>query len=190
MQETQMPINALGAAQGKDTNLPGLPQDILNHVNDLIEDDETDIGLLKVMTANDWIELAKERPIPQDLYKQLWHEGEVCILFADTNLGKSILAVQIADHISRKMKVLVADFELSDKQFEARYSINYADHYNFNKNFYRIEINPDAIMPGGITFEDYLTQSLEQTIIRTGAKILIIDNITYLRTETEKAKDA
>ncbi|MBO9684325.1 MAG: AAA family ATPase [Flavisolibacter sp.] len=174
----------------KDTILSDFPTEFMSHVNGLIESSSTDIGLLKVMPANDWIERAKTRPIPKDLYKQLWHEGEVCILFADTNLGKSILAVQIADHLSRTEKVLVADFELSDKQFEVRYSRDYTDHYKFNSNFFRIEINPEAMMPGGISFEDYLTQSLEQTITSTGAKILIIDNITYLRTETEKAKDA
>lgn len=53
----------------------------------------------------------------------------------NTNLGKSILAVQIADSISEgesirgfkleaeKQKVLSFDFEMSDKQFEKRYQL-------------------------------------------------------------------
>ena len=40
------------------------------------------------------------------------------------------------------------------------------------------------------SFEEYLNNSLERTIIETDSKILIIDNLTYLKNETEKAKDA
>jgi len=163
-------------------------------------------GLFLVRTANRWIEEAKARPIPQMLFGELWYQGELCILFSDTNLGKSCLAVQIADSISKgvpvpgfkmeaeQQKVLYFDFELSDKQFEARYSKNFEHHYRFNeKLLLRAEINPeksDYKEYGFETFEQYLYSSLEQSIIETGAKILIIDNITYLKDETEKAKFA
>lgn len=159
-------------------------------------------GLFTVKTASRWIEQAKTRPIPQMLFSEFWFEGELCILFADTNLGKSILAVQIGNSISRgkqiqgfnletpKQPILYFDFELSDKQFENRYSIKFEQHYNFDDNFIRVEINPDASIPETQTFEDYLNHSLERSIIETGAKVLIIDNLTYLKNETEKAKDA
>jgi len=58
-------------------------------------------GLFTVKTGNRWIEQAKTRPIPKMLFGEFWYEGEICILFADTNLGKSILAVQIGNSISR-----------------------------------------------------------------------------------------
>jgi len=159
-------------------------------------------GLFSVKTANQWLEQAKNRPKPKMLFDAFWYEGEVCILFADTNVGKSILAVQIADSISNgfnisglqleatKQKIIYYDFELSDKQFENRYSFNYQEHYSFDTNFIRIEINSDADVPEKQTFEDFLNYSLEQSIINTGAQVLIIDNLTYLRTETERAKDA
>ncbi len=159
-------------------------------------------GLFTVKTAGSWIEQAKTRPIPKMLFGEFWFEGELCILFADTNLGKSILAVQICNSISKgeqirgfkleaqKQPILYFDFELSDKQFETRYSLNFNQHYNFDNNFIRVEINPDAVMPETLNFEDFLNISLERSIIETGAKVLIIDNITYLKSETEKAKDA
>ena len=159
-------------------------------------------GLFTVKTASRWIEQAKTRPIPQMLFNEFWFEGELCILFADTNLGKSILAVQIGNSISKgeqirgfkletpKQPILYFDFELSDKQFENRYSIKFEQHYNFDNNFIRVEINPDAVIPEAQTFEDYLNHSLERSITETGAKVLIIDNLTYLKNETEKAKDA
>lgn len=159
-------------------------------------------GLFTVKTASRWIDQAKTRPIPKMLFSEFWFEGELCILFADTNLGKSILAVQVGNSISRgepiggfrletpKQPILYFDFELSDKQFENRYSIQFENHYNFDDNFIRVEINPDAVIPEGQTFEDYLNHSLELSITETAAKVLIIDNLTYLKNETEKAKDA
>jgi hypothetical protein len=89
-----------------------------------------------------------------------------------------------------KQPILYFDFELSDKQFENRYSERLERHYNFDNNFIRIEINPDAVIPESQAFEDYLSYSLERSVTETGAKVLIIDNLTYLKNETEKAKDA
>jgi len=155
-------------------------------------------NIFLIRTANQCINQAKVRPIPKCLFSEFWHESELSILFAGAGIGKTILAVQIANAISKgdyikgfknqsdKQKVLYFDFELSDKQFEKRYSENYANHFIFDENFYRIEINPDA--------EDFneqrLYESIEKTILQTNAKILIIDNITYLKNNLETSKDA
>lgn len=159
-------------------------------------------GLFTLKPAYKWIEEAMKRPIPKKLFGEFWFENELCILFADTNLGKSILAVQIGNSISngepikgfnleaQKQRILYFDFELSDKQFEARYSENFANHYHFDENFIRVEINPEADIPDKISFEEYLNASLERCIKETKARVLIIDNLTYLKNETEKAKDA
>ncbi|WP_068472171.1 AAA family ATPase [Saccharicrinis aurantiacus] len=168
----------------------------------LVEDAEAVQGLFIVKSANKWIDEAKNRPIPKMLFSEFWHESELCILFADTNLGKSILAVQIANSISKgipirgfklealQQKVLYFDFELSDKQFEVRYSDNYTNHYRFNERFQRVEINTDAELPDNISFENFLNESLEKAILKIEARILIIDNITFLGNDNEKAKDA
>jgi hypothetical protein len=152
--------------------------------------------------ANEWVDEAKNRATPKMLLSEFWYEGELCILFSDTNLGKSILAVQIANIISKgdkasgfkleaeKQKVLYFDFELTDKQFENRYSDEYENHYQFDSNFMRVELNPDMDIPKGMNFEDCLYEGLEKLIIETGSKILIVDNITFLKTETENAKNA
>lgn len=183
------------------------PETIIRHIEELEQkrkEAEENKGLFKVKTANEWLELAKTSPIPEMLFGEFWHEGEICILFADSNLGKSILSVQIADSISKgqqiqgfkleakKQTVLYFDFELSAKRYSIKNEAQkvFENHYSFDDNFKRIEINPDAEIPTESTFENYLNQSLEQSIIETGAKILIIDNITYLKNETERSKDA
>lgn len=166
-------------------------------------EENPNVGLFTVKAANQVIDEAKNRPTPSKLFGQLWFEHEVCILFADTNLGKSILAIQIADGISKGCNVmglemgakpqlvLYCDFELSDKQFEVRYVGDNGDHYMFSPNLMRVEINPDVVdYPDGCDFEDYVKLSLEQIVLQYGAKVVIIDNLTYLSRETEKAKDA
>jgi len=159
--------------------------------------------LFNVNTANHWMQQASGRPVPKMLFGKFWFEGELCILFADSNLGKSILAVQIGNCIntgkamypfdveSEPQPILYCDFELTAKQFESRYSDNYQNHYAFRDDFYRAELNPDSELPSGFAnFDEYLIASLERTIVQTGVKIIIVDNLTYLRNETEQAKNA
>ena len=165
-----------------------------------------------VRGGNDWMDRSKSQPIPKKLFGEFWFENELCILFADTNVGKSILAVQIADAISRgadaddggvlkntvpAQKVVYFDFELTAKQFEARFSETvpgsdeYTNHYLWHANFYRAEINPETADIGGhAKFEDFLNAALEATIESSGAKVLVVDNLTYLRDETENARNA
>jgi len=160
-------------------------------------------NILMIRDANYWIDEARSRAIPQMLFGKFWHQGEVCILFADSNLGKSILAVQIADAISKgkavypfdvepqAQPVIYCDFELTDKQFEARYSDNYTNHYRFNPNFLRAQLNTDPELLGNPDdFDDNLIYDLECSVLHHNAKVLIIDNLTNLRNETEQAKDA
>lgn len=211
-----MKANALSADEMKSQSVDILDVDIeqfrINNFVKLLGDDLNDnlqqlkaskpADLLEVKTANKWIEQASRRPIPRMLFSEFWFEQELCILFADTNVGKTILAVQIADSISRgqsipgfkletkAQKVIYCDFELNDKQFQSRYSRNYEDPYQFSDNFLRVEINPDADFPEDASFEFALSNAIERVITDNGAKIVIIDNITYLRHENERAKDA
>ena len=205
---TTQSLNSISLEQGKDTKsydinkrFEALNEELTDSANTSFNLQEHK-GMLTVKTGNQWINEAKDRPIPKMLFGEFFHESELCILFADTNLGKSILAVQIGNSISKgeeirgfklealKQPILYFDFELSDKQFENRYSIKYQNHYNWDDNFIRIEINPDEMLPDGLSFEEYMNFSIEKSIIETGARILIIDNLTYLKSATESAKDA
>ena len=99
------------------------------------------VGLFRMRPANDWLEMASKQPIPKMLFDEFWSEGELCILFADTNVGKSILAVQIGNSISKgepilgfkmetpKQLILYFDFELNAKQFETRYSNGFKNDF-------------------------------------------------------------
>ncbi len=70
-----------------------------------ILDESKSKSLLKIRTGNQCIIDAKNKPEPKMLFSEFWHEGELSICFADTNLGKSILAVQIANSISKGIPI-------------------------------------------------------------------------------------
>jgi predicted ATP-dependent serine protease len=143
------------------------------------------------MTANGTIKEAAMLANPRALYLSFWYEGEVCCLFADCNLGKSILAVQIANDIARTDKVLYFDFELSDKQFQLRYSDENGNLFTFPDNLYRVSIDRDAMDMNDLSnFEDAIIKDIEDTITSTGAKVAIIDNLTYLCLQAEKGDAA
>lgn len=146
------------------------------------------IGMLTIKTANRTIREAALRPNPDALYLTLWYEGEVCCLFSDSNLGKSILAMQIAAQIAKTRKVLYFDFELSDKQFQLRYSDEQGNLNKFPENLYRVEINRESLDVSN--FEEAIIGNIEQAALMTGAKVLIIDNLTYLCIASEKGDAA
>lgn len=146
------------------------------------------VGMLTIKTANRTISEAALRPNPVALWLSLWYEGEVCCLFSDSNLGKSIYAVQIATRIAETKKVLYFDFELSDKQFQLRYTDEQGNLNVFPDSLYRVEINRDSLDISN--FEDAIIDNIEQAAIQTGARVLIIDNLTYLCIASEKGDAA
>lgn len=161
-----------------DDNLPDDP-----------EEDGCICGLIEVHSANSWIKQAADDPDPNSLYDTLWYEGELACLFADSNLGKSILAVQIAKEIAQFQRVIYFDFELSRKQFEMRYRDEVTDKpYRFPENFDRAQINIDRYKSGD--FEDMIIRSIESVAVHRKANVLIIDNLTWICNASEKGLDA
>lgn len=161
--------------------------DMVDNPTEPIKDPE-ESGMLRIKTANQWALEAAQRPDPKPLWLSLWYEGEVCCLFADSNVGKSIYAVQIASEIAKTQKVIYFDFELSDKQFQLRYSDDQGNLHLFSNNLLRSEIDPDLLGDGD--FEDEVIADIEAAALQLDCKILIVDNITYLNSVTEKADAA
>ena len=188
-QETPEPINGIPLPTDEDdtyhynqpSNVPPLSP---------APDPAGQTGFFIVKSANDTIKEAAERPDPVPLYRTLWFEGEACCLYADANIGKSILAVQIATAIAQKQLVLLFDFELSDKMFQLRYTDEETKQlYNFPQKLFRPEINPENL-DFNSNFEDTLIKNIEQTAISLEAKVIIVDNLTWICNESEKGDAA
>ena len=156
-----------------------------------------------VKPAAQWLHTSSRQQSYAKLFGDFWYQDELCILFADTNVGKSILAVQIGDALSRGLalgdmegsrephKVLYFDFELSARQFEKRYSSDVYGNHQFSDDFIRIELNPEATgQKRFANYADYMNNAIENVLVSTGARTLIMDNITCLRTGTEAAAGA
>lgn len=132
----------------------------------------------------DAISEAAARPDPRQLWHELWHEGELACLFADTNMGKSVLAMQIADKISAERPVIYIDFEMSDKQLQLRYTDPETKQiYAFSPNLHRLTVNPALFRPDDL---DTLLHDIDVESRRSRANVIIIDNITWLSNGCEK----
>jgi hypothetical protein len=156
-------------------------------------------SLFTIEKGSRWMELGERQPAAKMLFGEFWHQGELCIMFADTNVGKSVLAVQIANNIARAKqtgpfacqakpeRVMYVDFELTNTQFYQRYSHPDGDH-QFPDNFYRAQFNQANGVPDYFkSYDDFLIAGLEQKIRQIKATVLIIDNISCLRGGTESA---
>ena len=143
------------------------------------------IGVMSIKTANRTILEVSQLPTPRALWDSFWYEGELSCLFADSNVGKSILAVQIADRIARTDNVLYLDFELSEKQFQLRYTNEHGELYTFPDKLYRVSIDCNQLLDAN--FEEAIIGGIEQMAVQTDCKIFIIDNLTYCVAPWRKA---
>lgn len=146
------------------------------------------VGLLSVKSANAWIESSLRRPDPRTFFHGLIVEFENTVIFASSNVGKSIFSIQIAEEIARTEKVLVVDLELSEKQFEMRYTDKDTGQIHvFPDNFLRAEIDPELIV--GADLEEEILASIEEAA-KQGVRFVFVDNITFICNDSEKAATA
>lgn len=141
------------------------------------------------------------------LFSDFWLEGELCVLFADTGCGKSLLAMQVARSLAggprfepfeldaEPGRVLYFDFELSQGQFEKRYSPERDDtrvaEETFPETLVRCPPQPlDALPPGFDNYYDFLIHSIVDLVERAKAKAVVIDNITWLSSSIESSHEA
>lgn len=165
-----------------------------NPVTDILEEVEKAkrapkvAGILTIKSANDWIEDAAKRPDPKLYFHGLIVQYENTVIFASSNVGKSILAVQIAEDIAWTEKVYYLDLELADKQFQMRYTApDTGAVHVFPPGFMRAEVDPELI--GGADLEQEILDSIEEAA-KQGTKFIIVDNLTFLCHDAEKSAQA
>lgn len=157
--------------------------DIENITKAIVENEENDTNNddgLWMTKANKAMEKAFKIKDRESLYKRLWYESEICVLFAMSNLGKSILAVQIANEIAKSGKLVnYLDYELEDKQFQQRYTNNRTKQmFKFSDNLFRANLSVDFALDNNGRVERFF-KKLEE-LSKKGVKIFILDNITSL----------
>ncbi|MDE6552138.1 MAG: AAA family ATPase [Muribaculaceae bacterium] len=180
---------------GKDTNNSADMQvpaqsayaDLMDIVNNPTEPKKDSIFTAR--KASDWLKDAKKKPPIKPLWEAGWDVGEICFLFADANVGKSLLAVQIGLEIAKIQPILYFDFELSDRQFLMRYQDENGNIYPFPENFIRVQADLSKIEED----EDQtavILEQIESLMIENDAKVLILDNLSFIMIEAEKGAEA
>ena len=161
-----------------------------------IPDDGDMVEQIPLFSSSDMqsvIEDGKKKPPIHRLWGDFWWENELVFLFADNGIGKSILATQIAYDIAKgksecsevempPQAVLYFDFELSDRQLARRYK-----NAKFPKNLVRCTISEEV---DSEEFSMNVIDGIRSKLLDTGAKVMILDNLSYLSTQTAEAEYA
>lgn len=189
----------------EELNKHALSSAILDEVKPLQEDRE----YLKRLSANEVMRVYGARSKPRPLFGGLWYEGELAVMFAPTNVGKSLFAVQIGTSIARGIHagqmpldmglsapqpVALMDFENTGYHWATRYP-----DYRFPETLYRVSFNDDR--DTGKTIDEILADDDEVNLFdevvckiaqchAMGIKVFIIDNITWLEKRLDKQEEA
>ena len=118
-------------------------------------------------------------PASRSLWHGLWFEGELACLFGDPNIGKSVLADQIANDIAATgRKVLYIDFENSDSHFLRR-TVFGGEQITANPNVSYLSVKWSADMSARSSIQRKL-ESIESEILIRKAPVVIIDDISHI----------
>jgi DNA-binding NarL/FixJ family response regulator len=157
-----------------------------------------DVEFLDDEITND----SDDEPDMRSLFGDFWFESELCILFADTGKGKSVLAYQIAESLATGVpvepytlevpaqKVLYFDCEMSLAALRKRYSSEDGSTgpYRFSRNVIRAKLSRDPEYPEYYaSYSQFIHESLEEILRLSDARIVIVDNITFLNNSTNEA---
>ena len=150
---------------------------------------------------NDWLVAEKTATAPAMFYGEFWLEDEMAMLCADAGLGKSVLAMQLAESIARgrpisplpmtakARKVLYVDMEMNTKQLAMRYTVDAESgrelkkRYRFSSDLSLVRIDPENLLSGKTPEMTAQTfgKLVEAEIKKSGARALIIDSLTALK---------
>lgn len=131
-----------------------------------------------VKSPRQWVEEVEYLPNPKQLWLDFWYQNEIACLFGDANLGKSIYAVQIANHIAASHRTLYIDYEMDAAAFLQRYTNSNGHVFKFSPNFFRAQVNPNA--PVSKSFLKNVFSHIEDLIKKDKFEVVIIDNFTFI----------
>jgi len=178
------------------------PLEKLNGASQTQTETETETEYFTDETFDECLEESEKQPPITPLFDVFWGKGELTFLFGSTGIGKSILAVQILDAISKgakvqsfdgpqeTMRVGLFDFELSGRQHLKRYSDENGNRHKFSPNFFRFGIKAYAKIPKGVPRQDYILEQIEKKIIKRRIEVVVIDNLTALLKKITETEDA
>lgn len=114
-----------------------------------------------------------------NLWHGLWYQGEMACLFGEPNVGKTILAMQIANVLSKRgLKTFYYDFENAAHQFKARYKTDKFSFGSGDGNFIVKPLNPNY--SNAKLDSRSVLEYIKKDFTTERAPVIIIDDITHL----------
>lgn len=123
-----------------------------------------------------------------DLWNGLWNQGEMACLFGETNVGKTTLALQIANDLAKRgLDVHYYDFSNAVHSYKQRYDTPEAEICD-NSSQNRVIINTlDPVFFNSSIDTKRILESLKKRFVLGRASVIIIDDITYLARTSDKS---
>lgn len=153
-------------------------------------------GVLKAQRVAERVENYELKPLVA-LWKNYWIKDGLCLLFANTGVGKTTLAVQMGIEAARMNPdemVLFFDLEMFEDEFYSRFvNPDTGEKFKSPKNFVRVEPDLDGEMSQALKGKKYyemLELSIEMAVKDEDARIIIIDNLTSVNTKPEDGEEA
>ena len=153
-------------------------------------------GVLKAQNVAEQVQNYELKPLVA-LWQNYWIKDGLCLLFANTGVGKSTLAVQMGIEAARMNPdemVLFFDLEMFEDEFYSRFvNPETGEKFNTPKNFVRVEPDFDGEMSQALKGKKYyemLELSIEMAVKDEDARIIIIDNLTSVNTKPEDGEEA
>ena len=167
-------------------NASGKENETIQPVGEVIQEQPCDdLDSILGKSINQSMKEAKNKPVPTILWGDdgngngLWYENELAVLFGRTNTGKSIYAVQIAEHITENLNkgVLYIDLEMSMKQFQQRYTSKDGRLHVWSELLKRPEMEK---VEWALDNPEKCLELLRKMLDTLSVKILRLDNLTFL----------
>lgn len=137
-----------------------------------------------------YIEQGLKMEQPKELIKNMLVEQETTILFGDTGLGKSTLAMQMACEVAEQEKsdgsrrnVLYVNFELSQQQWAKRFPKK-----TFPDNLFIA--NVDYTLMRDVTDQSRILDEIQCQAVENNIEVVVIDNLTNLCVNSKDGSEA
>ncbi len=126
------------------------------------------------------------------------YEGDLCVIFAGPNIGKTAFGTQILETVASGKNiggfesqvqgpVLYLDMEMDNRKLAKRYSIDDNSVYQFNENIIRMSLDREFVgrLKAGNIIKEAINKMREKK-----ALLLFVDNFSAMGVDHEKSADA
>jgi len=155
------------------------------------------VGGYKIESLAEIVNANKDKQPPKMLFGEFWRDGEIAVLFGQTNTGKTVLAMQIAMDLARgqasmpeyfpvetePLKVLYFDMEMTDMQISRRLS-----GIAIPENFHRASLCLDSVKELLDTSDS--VDSIVSIANDLKPDVIFVDNISAIKIKNDTASTA